>query len=99
MLAEVRWQRRHAQIDRTISGLDLDPSVLRETLLGDVKLRENLDPGQKRGVHPARKLEVIAQYSIDAQAHPHFERARLDVDVARPQRHCVEKDPIAQHHG
>ena len=76
---------RDAEVDRLPRQAQLEASVLRHALLGDVELGHDLDARDDRAVEaavdrPHRRL----QHAVDAVLHVHRVVAGLDVNVARP---------------
>ena len=87
LFAEQRRQTRDAEVDLfglpVVGEADLDASVLREPLLGDVELRHDLQPRRDRVAELHRRRHDVVQDAVDAEAHAEFLLVRLDVNVAR----------------
>ena len=58
-----------------------DTAVLRLAALGDVELRENLQPRRHAGGHLLRDALHLAEHAVDAEAHGECVLLRLEVDV------------------
>ena len=75
---------RHAEIDRLAGKAQLEPAVLRNTLLGDVELRHDLHARDDRAVMPlVDRRHGRLQHAVDPVLHVDRVVLRLDVDVAR----------------
>jgi hypothetical protein len=63
-------------------GAERDAAVLRLPALGDVELREHLEPRRHADRHPLRDSLQLVEHAVDAEAD--YERVvlRLEVDVA-----------------
>src|ERR1044071_728726 len=83
LLAVRERERRAAQVDATAGDLGHESAVLRQTLLGDVEVREHLDPRHDRALRPLGQALFLAQETVHAQAHDELVALRLDVKVAR----------------
>src|SRR5690606_18737100 len=84
-LAEKHGDDAHAQIHLPAADRELDPAVLRQPLLRDIHVREDLDAAEDRGLESAdlgRQLRGLED-AVDAIANGELVLVRLDVDVAR----------------
>ncbi len=80
--AEQRRQRGNAEIDLAAENADLDAAVLRQAAFGDVELRHQLQARDDGGFQFARRLLLIEEHAIHAEADAEFLLERLDVNVA-----------------
>ncbi len=94
LLAPQRRQRRHAEVHlAALAELELDATVLRETALGDVERRHDLDAADDGVLQLDGGRHLLGEHAVDAVAHPELLLVRLDVDVAR-----ALLDGVEQHH-
>ena len=95
LFAEVRGQRRDANVAPLTSVLHFDAAVLRQSPLGDVQSRQDLQPRDDRAVQPLGYLREVREHAVDAQAHLHVVQSRFDVDVARLALQRLLDDDVA----
>src|SRR5438105_4813507 len=72
--------------------LELDASVLRKALFGDVELRENLHARGHGVAQLERRVHDLVEDSVDAEADAKFFFVRLDVNVG-----CAAFDGVGEH--
>ena len=77
---------------------DLDAAVLRQTLLGDIELRHDLEPRRDRVAELHRRVHDAVEHAVDAVPDPVLLLVRFDVNVAgaflhrRHQQHVDQPD-------
>ena len=76
--------------------MQADAPVLRQTLLGDVELRHDLDTGDDERRHGALRLQHLAQHSVHAEAHDQAILERLHVDVGGVLLHRLGEHGVDQ---
>ena len=77
-------QERDADVNvPLLSRADAEMTVLRQTALGDVQIRHDLDARDQRLMHAALERHIVDDRAVDAHAHARFPLERLDMDVAR----------------
>ncbi len=93
LLAEERRQRAHAEVDRLgLRQHDLHAAVLRHALLGDVELRDHLDPRRELVLDHERRLRDLHQDAVEPVADAVELLVRLEVDVRDAGRDRVDQD-------
>ena len=93
LLAEEAGQRRYAKVDRAILvEHQLEATVLRDALLGDVQLGDHLDPRRDFFLDHQRRLRDLDERAVEAVADPVELLERLEVDVGGTRRDRVEQD-------
>ena len=87
-LAVDRGHGRDAEIDLLAAHREPDAAVLRQTALGDVELRHDLDARDDGVAQPRRRRLDLAQHAVDAVAHaqPRFGGFEMDVGGAHLDR-------------
>ena len=84
LLAVHRGQRADAEVDRATGDLDLEASVLRLALLGDVHgVGHDLDARDHAVLHPLGRIHDLVEHAVDAVADAQALLEGLDVDVRR----------------
>ena len=85
---------RDADIDLAVVHADFDPTVLRQPLLGDVEMTENLHARDNRRLKPLDlgRDRGLLQHSVNPVTNPQLVFERLEVDVGRSQ-----VDGVLQH--
>ncbi len=84
LLAEHRRQGADAEVDGALPGEgELHAAVLRNTLLGDVELGNDLDARRQSLSNRKRRLGDLAQDAIDAEADAIELLVRLEVQIRR----------------
>ena len=69
-------------VHRVATHLDVETTILRQALFGDVQLGHDLQPADQRRVQRAVGLHHLAQRAVDAEAHAGRALVGFDVDVA-----------------
>ncbi len=82
-LARAGRQRRHADVDLLVAQLQRESPVLRQALFGDVEVRHDLHPRHQGCVQRPRRLQHVAQHTVDPEAHDRAPLVGLEVDVGR----------------
>ncbi len=77
-----------------LAELQLDAAVLRQTPLGDVELRHDLEPRGQRVLELQRRLHHLVEQAVDPVAHTERFLVGLDVDVRRDLLDGVGEDQI-----
>ena len=95
-LALDRRQRRDADVEQPARGrgVERDAAVLRLAPLGDVELREHLQPRRDAGGKPLRDALRDVQHAVDAVADDERVLLRLEVDVAGAVLGRLEDDRV-----
>ncbi len=100
LLAVDGGQRGDAHVDDLLGrgGVDLglDAAVLGQAPLGDVDAGDELEPGRDLVLQVHRRLHVLVQHAVDAQAHAEFLLVGLEMDVRRPLDDGVVEDEVDQ---
>src|ERR1700677_2780006 len=92
--AELRGQRGDAQIDLATGHGRLDAAILRNTALGDVHLRHDLDArGDRRG-QGARRGRHFVKRAVHAIANLEVVLERLEMNVARTRLDGLGQDGV-----
>ena len=87
---------RDADVHLRVVDPDLDAAVLRQPLLGDVQVAENLDArhdGRLEALDLRRHRHVL-QHAVNAVADAELVLERLEVDVRGPQLDRVPQDLV-----
>ena len=74
-------QRRDAHIDWPAADAQCDAPVLRQTLLGNIKRRHDLDARNQRRVQRTLWPHDVAQCAVDSEAHQRIRFERFDMDI------------------
>src|SRR5205085_2701827 len=69
-------------------------AVLREAVLGDVELRDDLDPGENGRGHLGPEGEAVEHHAVDAVTHHQGLAVPFDVDVARVFADGIRQDLV-----
>ena len=100
LFAEQRRQRRNAVVDLLLlaveCGADLDASVLRQPLLGDVHLRHDLDARGDGILEAQGRIHHVVQDAVDAEPDAEVLFIGLDVDVAGALFERFRQDQVHQ---
>jgi hypothetical protein len=81
--AELRGQRRNAQIHLAATERDLDAAVLRDAALGDVQGSQHLDARDDRQRERLGRRRHFVEGTVNPVANLELVLERLEVDVAR----------------
>ena len=92
--AELRRQRRDAQVDVTTGDIFLDAAVLRQAPLGDVHVRHHFDARNDRQREVARRRGHFVKRAVHAIADFEFVLERLEVNVAGAVLDCLIENKI-----
>jgi hypothetical protein len=93
LLAEQRGQRAHAKVDRLVLGQhELHPAVLRDALLGDVELGDDLDARGELLLDHQRRLRDLHHHAVEPVADAVEPFVGLEVDVGDAGADGVEQD-------
>ena len=89
---------RDADVDLAAGDAQLDAAVLRQSLLGDVQPRHDLQTADDRRLEAVdlRRHRLRLQHAVDAVANLDAGRLRLDVHVARPRLDRFEQNLVHQ---
>ena len=84
----------NADVHFAIIDADLDAAILRQALLGDVEMAENLDAGNDGRLKPLElgRDRYFLEHAIDTVANTKLVFERFEMNVRRPQF-----DGVAQH--
>src|SRR3989442_1286436 len=95
-LAVDHRDHRYAQVDLAPANLEPDAPVLREALLGDVEVAEDLDARDDGGVELADLARDVGlvEHAVDAVAHAELVVKRIDVNVAGAQLQGFGEDLV-----
>src|SRR5581483_5427075 len=100
LLSEQRRQNRDAEVELFVLVLELhlqlDASVLREALLGDVELRQNLHARGDRVPQFEGRIHDLVQDAVDAEPYAILLLVRLDVNVGCAALDRVGENEVAQ---
>ena len=100
LLAVDGGQRGDAHVDDLLErgGVDLglDAAVLGQAPLGDVDAGDELEPGRDLVLQVHRRLHVLVQHAVDAQAHAELLFVGLEMDVRSPLDDGVVEDQVDQ---
>ena len=81
LLAVVRRQGRHAEVDLAVADVRGEAAVLGEPALGDVEPRDDLEPRHDGEVKRAGNLEQVEEEAVDPVPHARPILVGLHVDV------------------
>src|SRR5437588_2424979 len=88
----------NADIYLSSGNSEFDSTILRQAALSDIHLAENLNPGNKRGLHALGRAHDITQHAIDSVANFYFALVRLDVDITCSIAHGLGEDEVDHLH-
>src|SRR5688572_3791923 len=91
LLAPPRWQRRHACVVGA-GSFRVDVSVLRNTALRHIEVRDHFHSNHNIVVEPARELGRLTQRAMDSAAYTRGPAARFNVNVAGAKHRSLLKD-------
>ena len=74
--------------------LDLDTSVLRDSLFCDIKVRHDFESGDDSIHHFARRMEYIVKDTIHSETDTETDLVGLDVDIRCLLFDCIEQDHV-----
>ena len=89
---------RDAEVDLLTVDRELDATVLRHPLLGDVDPRHQLQTGKQRLLIPLGKLIADMTDTIDAVSENHPILARLEMDIARSSPDRLDDHLVRESH-
>ena len=92
------WQRRHAYVDFAVACLNREPTVQRQTTLGNIEISHQLEPLRQRGSDAHIGLGLLLEHTIDAKADLQRSFLRLDMDIRGTHLHCIFKQRLQQSH-
>jgi len=98
LLTQQRGHAGDAKVDLAPLGDDPNSPFLRQSLLGDVHLADDLDARDDGGVHPRRGFHQVAERTVDAVADAGALLVRLDVNIARTVADGGEHGNVDQAH-
>jgi hypothetical protein len=98
LLAEQGGQRADAEVDRLGAELELHPAVLRNTLLGNVHTRDDLDARGQLLLDGDRRLGDLAQFAVDAEAHAVGVFVGFEMQVGRTKIDGVDQHLLEEAH-
>ena len=80
--AEHRRQHADTQVDRVAADGQFDPTVLRQTPLGNVQVRHHFDASRDRKRQVTWRRHQFVQHTVRFDANPKLVFERLEVNVA-----------------
>ena len=97
-LAQDGGHGRHTQVNLATVGHDVHATFLREALLGDIHLPDDLDSRHDGGVHACRRRHQRPQLAVQAVADRRAAPTGLDVNVAGAVAHGRQDDQTHEIH-
>ena len=82
LLAVDGGDRVDAEVDPLVAGPQRDGAVLRDALLGDVHLRQDLEAGDDHDEDALRRRGQLVEHAVDPEPELAAVLERLEVDVA-----------------
>ena len=86
----------NAKVDHLAAHVGLDTAVLRNTLLGDIHCRRNLETGDHRGLQPLRDILHLGHHAVDAVAQAKTLAHGLEMNIRSPELEGVDDDLVDQ---
>src|SRR5262249_7589686 len=91
--AEVEFARTRVDLH-----FDLDTAVLRQTLLGDVELRHDLDARDQSIAQLQRRMHHVVKHTVDTEPDAQLFLIRFDVNVGGATAQRVNEEHVDQAH-